>query len=63
MTHIETPCVRICRQDKDLGFCTGCGRTIEEVFEWHDLDAGRRKTLMEELPMRLQTAGLPRKEP
>ncbi len=62
MARIETPCVRICRQDKDLGFCIGCGRTIDEVFEWHDLDAERRKTLMAELLARLKTAGLPGKQ-
>ena len=62
MAYIETPCVRICRQDRELGFCTGCGRTIDVVFEWHDLGADRRKALMQELPARLKAAGLPGKQ-
>jgi predicted Fe-S protein YdhL (DUF1289 family) len=58
MAQVETPCIRICKQDNELGFCIGCGRTIMEVFQWYDMTPEQRKALMEKLPERLKEAGL-----
>jgi uncharacterized protein len=58
MANIETPCIRVCKQDSKLGFCIGCGRTVMEVFQWSDMTPEERKKLMEKLPGRLRAAGL-----
>jgi len=31
---LKTPCVAICKMDKGLGICIGCGRTMVEIGAW-----------------------------
>lgn len=49
----DTPCVRICRQDRQLGFCLGCGRTIQEVFTWSEMSDQERTAISSSLAERL----------
>ena len=57
MTHtaIETPCIKICVVDPETGFCIGCGRTRMEIGSWLGFSAEQRRTVMAELPERVQT--------
>lgn len=33
MAEIKSPCIKICRQDRN-GICFGCRRTTEEIGNW-----------------------------
>ncbi len=33
---IISPCISICKEDPDTGFCTGCARTNKEKILWKD---------------------------
>lgn len=52
---IASPCVRICKQDRQAGFCVGCGRTVREVFFWFDMSDQERSDALARLPARLNS--------
>jgi uncharacterized protein len=52
---IETPCAKICTLDARAGRCLGCGRTVDEIARWTQMDASERARVMAELPARLAT--------
>ncbi|CAN7643953.1 DUF1289 domain-containing protein [Trinickia sp. LjRoot230] len=35
---VGSPCIDICRLDRDRQRCTGCRRTIDEIRAWKSLD-------------------------
>jgi predicted Fe-S protein YdhL (DUF1289 family) len=53
-----SPCTGICTIAPLAGHCIGCGRTLEEIGNWRELDTDARKTIMSTLPGRLRRAGL-----
>ncbi|MCP9230323.1 MULTISPECIES: DUF1289 domain-containing protein [unclassified Mesorhizobium] len=55
MTAIESPCILVCSIDMKTGFCFGCGRTREEIAAWIDMTPQTRRSVMAELPARLET--------
>lgn len=55
MSAIETPCILVCSIDLVTGYCYGCGRTREEIAEWTTMTSADRRTIMAELPARLET--------
>ena len=44
-----TPCISVCRIDKDTRKCEGCGRTIEEISQWSKMSDEDRMTAMKNL--------------
>jgi predicted Fe-S protein YdhL (DUF1289 family) len=50
---IETPCVKVCTLDARMGVCLGCGRTIDEIARWTNMNASERSKVMGELSSRL----------
>ncbi|HEU4661159.1 MAG TPA: DUF1289 domain-containing protein [Pseudolabrys sp.] len=56
MPTIETPCIKICTLDPQARYCTGCGRTVEEIANWMRMSAQDRARVMAELPARLTAA-------
>ncbi|HSZ97108.1 MAG TPA: DUF1289 domain-containing protein [Bradyrhizobium sp.] len=60
---IETPCIAICMMDPRTNLCFGCGRTLPEIARWHRMENAERLSVMAELPVRMEQAGLPRLEP
>lgn len=42
-----TPCIKICRAEN--GRCIGCGRTLEEIGIWRDLEDHQRRRIMARL--------------
>jgi predicted Fe-S protein YdhL (DUF1289 family) len=51
---METPCVKICAFDPGFGLCSGCGRTLDEIADWSNLDDAERRRIMTELPARMK---------
>lgn len=51
---VTSPCRKICRQDREAGYCIGCGRTVREVFMWFELPEIERERIRRELPARLE---------
>jgi len=54
---ILSPCIGICRLDRDTRFCLGCFRTAREVAEWTTADNRRRLQILAELKLRRRAAG------
>jgi uncharacterized protein len=52
---MESPCILICSIDDATGYCFGCGRTRAEIGAWTSITAQERRTIMSELPARLET--------
>jgi uncharacterized protein len=50
---IQTPCNRVCAIHPVSGLCMGCGRSLEEIAGWIDLDGSERASIMTQLPARL----------
>jgi predicted Fe-S protein YdhL (DUF1289 family) len=48
--------------DPRTNLCFGCGRTLGEIARWHRMESAERRTLMAQLPARMQEAGLARPE-
>lgn len=57
-TQLASPCVGICRLDERTGWCAGCGRTVEELTLWRDLDGPARARVWALLPERKRALGL-----
>ncbi len=55
MNAIESPCILVCSIDRTTGFCFGCGRTQAEIGRWIAMTPAERRTVMAELPARLET--------
>ena len=51
---IESPCVLICQIEPTTGHCWGCGRTTREIGAWSVYDDATRKSVMAELPARME---------
>jgi hypothetical protein len=49
--------------DPRTNLCFGCGRTLPEIARWHRMENAERLSVMAELPVRMEQAGLPRLEP
>jgi uncharacterized protein len=50
----ESPCLKICVMDPASAICAGCGRTIQEIAAWSQLDRGARIQINAALPARLR---------
>jgi hypothetical protein len=49
--------------DPRTNLCFGCGRTLPEIARWHRMENAERLSVMAELPVRMEQAGLPQLEP
>ena len=52
-TRVESPCVRVCYYDHDRDFCTGCGRTLDELSYWNDYSFEEQKEIIKNCKKRL----------
>lgn len=50
---IESPCVKICTLDARSRQCLGCGRTVDEIARWIEMNDAERARIIAELPWRL----------
>lgn len=44
-----SPCIAVCRLDPATGLCIGCGRSIDEIAQWPDLDDDVRRRILARL--------------
>lgn len=60
-SKILSPCSGVCTiagEDTPFaGHCIGCGRSLDEIGDWRDLDNDARAKIMSTLPGRLRRAG------
>lgn len=56
MPAISTPCIDVCVVEPATGLCVGCGRTLDEIARWSDLEEAGRLSIMATLPARLATS-------
>ncbi|WP_082992739.1 DUF1289 domain-containing protein [Erythrobacter sp. QSSC1-22B] len=50
---MKSPCNQICQIDRPTGFCTGCGRTLDEIAEWPKASRERKLRILAELAHRI----------
>lgn len=43
---MDSPCVDICKIDRDSGLCIGCLRSIDEITRWASMSAAERDRIM-----------------
>ena len=55
MNAIESPCILVCSIDLNTGYCFGCARTGDEIARWLTFSPEQRRTVMAQLPARLET--------
>ncbi|MFO0294817.1 MAG: DUF1289 domain-containing protein [Rhodospirillales bacterium] len=44
-----SPCIAVCRLDPRTRLCIGCGRSIDEIAAWPDLDDTARQRILARL--------------
>jgi predicted Fe-S protein YdhL (DUF1289 family) len=49
-----SPCVRNCCLD-DAEVCLGCGRTLDEILEWHQASVPRRLAILDAAGQRVDS--------
>ena len=52
--EVPSPCIRSCTLDSE-DVCIGCGRTIDEIMEWANASASRKREIKAMLPERLKS--------
>jgi uncharacterized protein len=45
MSKISSPCIRNCCLDKK-DVCIGCGRTVDEIIRWGDVDDAEKQRIL-----------------
>lgn len=58
MSAIASPCVGVCRIDRDTGYCIGCARTGAEIAGWRDAAPAAREAVWTALPGRFDALGV-----
>jgi predicted Fe-S protein YdhL (DUF1289 family) len=51
-TKAKSPCIDICKIDKDSGLCKGCLRSKQEIKDWKKLPKSERRAIIEAIPLR-----------
>jgi predicted Fe-S protein YdhL (DUF1289 family) len=49
-----SPCNGVCRLDRRLRWCIGCGRTASEIGRWPAADSAEKSAILAKLPSRLR---------
>jgi predicted Fe-S protein YdhL (DUF1289 family) len=44
---IESPCISVCRYEDEV--CAGCGRTVDEVVGWYDMNDDEKHAVLNRL--------------
>ncbi|MEO0391228.1 MAG: DUF1289 domain-containing protein [Pseudomonadota bacterium] len=55
---IASPCTGICKLDEATGWCTGCGRTGDEIADWRTTTPDTRAAAWDQIPTRLTQLGV-----
>ena len=54
-TPVPSPCVSLCKMNRDTGFCEGCLRSIDEIVAWGKADDDYKRAVWAQLRLREQT--------
>ena len=49
---VPSPCVSLCKMNRDSGLCEGCLRTLDEIIAWGKADDDFKRTVWAQLPQR-----------
>ncbi len=49
---VPSPCVSLCKMNRDSGLCEGCMRTLDEIIAWSKADDDFKRAVWAELPDR-----------
>jgi len=47
-SRADSPCIDLCIYDYDRDFCTGCGRTLDEVSYWNYFTPQEKQQILKE---------------
>ena len=47
-----SPCIDVCKIDKESGLCRGCLRTRKEIAKWKKYSKKERRAVLDELASR-----------
>ncbi len=50
---VASPCVNVCVIERATGWCTGCGRTLDEIAGWGMASPGEKRAVLARLPERM----------
>ena len=51
----DSPCVDLCIYDYDRDFCTGCGRTLDEVSYWNYFTPQEKQQILKDCKKNLDS--------
>ncbi|QGZ40479.1 hypothetical protein IP92_03352 [Pseudoduganella flava] len=51
---VPSPCVSLCKMNRDTGYCEGCLRTIDEIVAWANADDDYKRAVWAQLRVREQ---------
>lgn len=51
--HPQSPCDNTCVFDLDTGVCAGCGRTLDEIERWLEMEAAEKREVLRRAERRL----------
>lgn len=49
---VKSPCINICKIDKDSGLCIGCYRNGHEIFNWISFSQKQKKMVLSKISER-----------
>jgi predicted Fe-S protein YdhL (DUF1289 family) len=49
---VPSPCVSLCKMNRDTGFCEGCLRTIDEIVAWSSANDEFKRSVWAEIRRR-----------
>ena len=49
MFNPPSPCVSVCRLDRETGWCLGCRRTLDEIADWPILSVSQKNAVIERI--------------
>lgn len=53
MSDPASPCIAICELDASQHFCSGCGRSTDEIAQWRCADAEQKQIILDAARQRL----------
>jgi len=51
---VPSPCVSLCKMNRDTGYCEGCLRTIEEIVQWSQASDDDKRAVWQAIRRREQ---------
>jgi predicted Fe-S protein YdhL (DUF1289 family) len=51
---VPSPCVSLCKMNREIGYCEGCMRTIDEIVQWSGATDDFKRAVWADLPRREQ---------